>query len=261
MPTAIKAWPPWPDFSISDSNDTKDPDFLAIKKTVIAEYGGDALRQTWIQVCQDLQVVTDEIVEKGNTIIPVLDTAQILSKGFSDAEKAEVKRIGSFICRATLLENETNVLYKNMSTYVAYNKSSIQAWPKESPSMLILYNSPTQNAIRSHPNHLNLQRKLDELWHGYDISGSTSPEPLVYLDGLRDRAPGQPFLGLGPHIDAGSLCRWADPSYRKVYDKIFRGFPEDHDAFDIVNATMLIRRCSKGLHTRLSFGPSRDGPH
>jgi len=99
--------------------------------------------------------------------------------------------------------------------------------------MLILYNSPTQNTIRSHPNHLSLQSKLNGLWHGYDAAEDTSPEPLVYFDGLRDRAPGQPFLGLGPHIDAGSFCRWVDPAYRKVYDDIFRGSPETHDSFDI----------------------------
>lgn len=39
--------------------------------------------------------------------------------------------------------------------------------------------------------------------------------------------------GLGPHIDAGSLSRWADPTYRKVYAKIFAGYPEEHDAFDM----------------------------
>lgn len=39
--------------------------------------------------------------------------------------------------------------------------------------------------------------------------------------------------GLGPHIDAGSLSRWADPTYRKVYDKIFAGVPEEHDPFDM----------------------------
>lgn len=233
MPATTREWPAWPEFTAADATHIKEPDLLSIKKTVIAEYGSEALFQSWIKVCHELQAVTEEIVEKGSRIIPVFDTAEILSNGFSEAQQAEVQRIGAFICRATIPEAETNSHYDDMTKYVAENKKSIQAWPKESPSMLILYNSPTQNAIRSHPNHLNLQRKLNGLWHNYDASNDTSPEPLAYLDGLRDRAPGQPFLGLGPHIDAGSLCRWADPAYRKVYDNIFRGRPEAHDSFDI----------------------------
>lgn len=50
---------------------------------------------------------------------------------------------------------------------------------------------------------------------------------------MRIRPPGKPFYGLGPHIDAGSLCRWADAGYRKVYDSIFSGFPERFDAYDL----------------------------
>lgn len=93
--------------------------------------------------------------------------------------------------------------------------------------MLMMYDSPVQNSIRTHPNQLKLQRILNELWH--DTSGTTSSDPLIYLDGIRDRPPRQSFLGLGPHIDAGSLCRWGDPAYRRVYSHIFSG---NHNAFD-----------------------------
>ncbi|KAH7069734.1 hypothetical protein BKA63DRAFT_88160 [Paraphoma chrysanthemicola] len=232
MPSVMREWPPWPEFTSPDSLDGK-ASLLSMKKAIIAEYGADTLRQSWIKVCNELQAITDEIVEKGNGIIPIFDTAHVLADGFTESDQAEIKRIGAFICRSTIPEDETNALYDDMSRYVSDNNASIQAWPKESPSMLILYSSPTQNTIRSHPSQLGLQLKLNELWHGYDASEGTSPEPLAYFDGLRDRAPGQPFLGLGPHIDAGSLSRWADPAYRKVYDSVFRGKPENHDSFDI----------------------------
>ena len=58
-------------------------------------------------------------------------------------------------------------------------------------------------------------------------------EPILYPDALRFREPGQEFLGLGPRIDGGSLCRWADRNYRLTYDKIFSGCPEDFDPFEI----------------------------
>ncbi|KAL3481568.1 hypothetical protein BJX99DRAFT_218516 [Aspergillus californicus] len=225
-----KQWPAWAEYT-QDTADTQDPEFLAIKKSIIAEYGADALRKSWVKVCTELRTITDEIVKKGNDIIPVVDTAEVLQHGFTDAQQDEIKRVGTFICRGTVPEDETKTLYSNLKTFISENEGSIKAWPKESPSMFIIYNSPTQNSLRSHPNHLKLQRRLNELWH--DSTGETSAEPLVYLDGVRDRAPGMPFLGLGPHIDAGSLCRWADSTYRKVYDGVFSGNPEEFNPYDM----------------------------
>lgn len=232
MPGTTREWPAWPEFTKPGVDEAKDPEFLSIKKAVIAEYGAEVLRQSWIKVCRDLEAVTDEIAAKGSSIVPSFETTQILSKGFTDSQRSDAQRIGAFVCKATIPQPEAETLYKNVATYISDNKHSIQSWPVESPSMFILYNSPAQNTIRSHPNHIALQRRLNELWHNYDDE-DTSSEPLAFFDGIRDRAPGQPFLGLGPHIDAGSLCRWADPNYRKVYDNIFRGNPEVHDPYDI----------------------------
>lgn len=47
------------------------------------------------------------------------------------------------------------------------------------------------------------------------------------------RPAGSPFLGLGPHVDAGSLCRWADPEYRHAYRAVFSGNPSEHDCYDL----------------------------
>ncbi|KAL5337422.1 hypothetical protein BJX70DRAFT_399725 [Aspergillus crustosus] len=231
MPGVNRTWPAWAEYTYKGATEAHDPEFLDVKKSIIVQYGSDALRRSWIKVCNDLRSITDEIVEKGNAIIPIFGTDKVLREGFTDAEREEIKRIGTFVCRGTVPEDETKAHYDDLKQFLVNNEGSIQGWPKDNPSMLILYNSPTQNALRSHPNHLRLQRRLNELWH--DSTGDSSPDPLVYLDGVRDRGPGVPFLGLGPHIDAGSLCRWADPTYRKVYESIFAGTPEDHDPYDL----------------------------
>jgi hypothetical protein len=80
---------------------------------------------------------------------------------------------------------------------------------------------------------LRLQRELNSWWHDDNDTPATSPDPLAYADAVRIRAPGVPFTGLGPHMDAGSMCRWVDPAYRKVYEKIFSGNPELHDYYDM----------------------------
>lgn len=233
MPGRTQVWPPWPEFSTQGLDKAENQDFTTAMKTILVEYGAENIRKSWIKVCRELRTITEEIAQKGSDIIPIFVTDEVLNNGFTDDQRAEVQRVGAFVCRATIAEAETKVHYKNLTKFTAANKSAIKAWPADNPSMLILYNSPTQNAIRSHAKHLILQTRLNELWHNYNTADETSPEPLLFLDGIRDRPPGKPFLGLGPHIDAGSLCRWADPSYRKVYDHIFSGNPEAHDAFDI----------------------------
>ncbi|KAH6889332.1 hypothetical protein B0T10DRAFT_487780 [Thelonectria olida] len=231
MPGQVRQWPAWPEHTKQGSQEAGDEDFLATKRAIIDQYGADALKQSWIAVCNELKTVTDEIATKGQSIVPVLTADEILKHGFTDDQKSEMKRIGAFVVRGVLSQPETTSHYADLRKYVAKNKGKINGWPKESPSMLMLYDSPTQNAIRAHPNHLRLQRMLNELWH--DSTGETSPEPLIYLDGARDRPPKQAFLGLGPHIDAGSLCRWADVTYRESYKHIFSGNPRLHDPYDL----------------------------
>ena len=97
--------------------------------------------------------------------------------------------------------------------------------------MYNIYYSPTQVAARSHPNQLKVQQVLNGWWHG--SSGTASSNPLSYADAVRIRPPGIPFYGLGPHIDAGSLARWADPTYRSVYSPVWEGHPEDLDLYDL----------------------------
>ncbi|KAK1995203.1 DUF1479-domain-containing protein [Colletotrichum falcatum] len=200
--------PAWDEYTEQGETESKDTDFANAKKSIIAHYGAEALTKSWLAVCQRLETVTEETISKGCGMVPVLDAADLLGNGFTGEKKAEAKRIGSFVVRGLVGKSEAIQHCTDLRKYVADNKGKIQGWPAESPSMLMLYDSPVQNALRGNPNHLRLQRLLNELWHNFDEE--TSSEPLVYYDGIRDRPPRQDFLGLGPHVDAGSLCRWAD---------------------------------------------------
>ncbi|KAF3019262.1 hypothetical protein E8E14_005507 [Neopestalotiopsis sp. 37M] len=229
----VSQWPAWPEYGNETSKD-KDQDFIAAKQAVIAEYGKENLIKSWIATCKELESVTDEIANKGNAIIPVISMDDVLKNGgFTKEQKSQVKRTGCFMVKGVIPHQEAKNMYASLQQYVADNREDVKGWPAESPSILRIYDSPAQNAVRAHANQLTLQRHLNGLWH--DETGQTSPAPLVYLDGVRDRPPHQPFLGLGPHIDTGGLCRWADPATRRVYGRIFGGGggPDAHDAFDL----------------------------
>ena len=44
---------------------------------------------------------------------------------------------------------------------------------------------------------------------------------LSYADRVRRREPGDDTLGLSPHCDAGSIERWTDSYYQKIYKDYF----------------------------------------
>jgi hypothetical protein len=225
------AWLAWREFTQTDKTSLSEAEGLAIKHAIAAEYGQEAMRRSWLKTCERLKGVTNRIASQRSSAVPAFDAPRILKDGFSTEEVSLVKESGCCIIRGAIQEVEAKSFYKDVKTYIDNNQSKIKGWPAASPSMLLLYDSPTQIALRTHPNQLSLQKCLNQIWHGY--MEDTSPQPLLYSDGLRNRPPGQAFLGLGPHIDAGSLARWADPAYRAVYHQIFSGNPELHDCYNI----------------------------
>ena len=60
----------------------------------------------------------------------------------------------------------------------------------------------------------------------------------LYADRLRQREPGDDTLGLSPHVDGGSVERWLDPGYRKVYRHLLSGDVGSYDPFDAAFRTV-----------------------
>ena len=71
---------------------------------------------------------------------------------------------------------------------------------------------------------------LDRLWK---YEGVFNPDrQCTYADRVRRRQPGDKTLGISPHMDAGTVERWIDPGYQKVYEHIFAGDWRGYDPFD-----------------------------
>lgn len=117
--------------------------------------------------------------------------------------------------------------------YVASNQSKVKAFPADNPAVYELYWTPTQVKARAHSNVLKTQAFLSSLWHSSDPSSEISTTyPLSYADRFRIRKPGDAKFALGPHTDGGSVERWEDAEYSRVYSKILQGKWEEYDAFD-----------------------------
>ena len=234
MPAETVEWPPWKEFVLDKSVSEqyqKDNDYTTSKKAVIEEFGEDALRKSWLKTCAELEKVTEEIEAKGSKIMPEITLQEVLQNKVSDETKDEIKRVGCFIVRDVIPKQEADGLFRDLKQFMETNRSLVKGWPEATPSILRLYSTPTQNTARTPPNQLQLMRWINSLWHWTDPE--VSADPLLYADAVRVRPGKSPFLGLGPHIDAGSLCRWGDKHYRRVYESIFSGNPEKHDCYDM----------------------------
>lgn len=159
-------------------------------------------------------------------------------------------------------------LKESLFDYISRNKNRVKAFPPDSPAVYELYWTPSQVAARSHPNLLSTQKFLQSLWYSSDSASQLSTaHPLTYADRLRIRSPGDVKFTLGPHIDSGSLERWEDPEYAKVYERILQGDWESYDPYDAkhrINAKMDLYngagacsmfRCFQGWLSMSSTGP------
>jgi hypothetical protein len=235
MTTRTSTWPTgWPTFTPND-HDPFDTYSNELKASIIAEYGASALRESWIKTCNALAGITSRIRTMGDASIPVFSYEEVIAADHGPALR-EMKAAGCFIIRGVVSIDEAAQEFEELQTFIADNRESITGWPAESVAIYHLYSSPTQLRLRTHSRHLKLQRLLNSLWGDKSYSNkelTATFEPVLYPDGFRIRAPGQDFLGLGPHIDAGSLSRWADDQYRRTYSKILSGKPEEYDPYEM----------------------------
>lgn len=164
MPGVIAEWPAWPEFVYTKSAEgLEDADYHAAKDAIIKEYGQAALTQSWLKTCAELENVTEEIIQKGRDIIPIIPYEGIESGAVSEEMVARLKKTGCFVVRDVIPRETVDKLFTDLKEYTAVNKGQYTAWPVDNPSIFNLVNTPTQNAARSHPNHLKLVRWINAL--------------------------------------------------------------------------------------------------
>ena len=97
-----------------------------------------------------------------------------------------------------------------------------------------MYWSKPQIKARQSENLAKVKSWLNNLWKfNFGEKKVFNPnKDLVYADRLRRREPGDLTLGLSPHCDAGSVERWIDVSYQKIYKPIFSDNFENYDPFN-----------------------------
>jgi hypothetical protein len=103
-----------------------------------------------------------------------------------------------------------------------------------SPQIYSLYWSKPQVSARQSDELARVRVALNRVWRqpSTGVPAFDAARECTYADRLRRRQPGDTTLGLSPHADGGSVERWCDPAYQRVYGEVLFGDPTRYDPFD-----------------------------
>ncbi len=175
--------------------------------------------------------------------VPVIDFRDLDRPGAADIER--VKRAGCAIIRGTLSRDEVIEQDEALGRYITDNgyyetefdpgkDQYFGELQSSRPQIFGIYWSPTQIWARQHPHLAKARSFMNRLWIS-ESEGYKHFDPdreCTYADRVRRREPKSASLGLSPHVDAGSVERWLDESYQKVYRHIFNNNFSRYDPFD-----------------------------
>ena len=178
------------------------------------------------------------------SIIPEISFNQISNRNTQIVES--IKKRGCVIIRDVFENLTIERLNNDLEKYIEENnyyddqkmKSGLDNYfsdlKSSKPQIMGLYWSKAQMEIRHSENMLKVKKWLNNLWiyknDEYEVFDPS--KELSYADRVRRREPGDNTLGLSPHCDAGSVERWSDDYYQKIYKDIFSDNFLKYNPFD-----------------------------
>jgi hypothetical protein len=180
---------------------------------------------------------------RGERIVPELEYKDIAAGRVPESATREVRRRGCAVVRRVFPRAQAEEWDQELGHYIA-EKTGVEAESAPDryfsalesgrPQIFGVYWSRPQIAARQSESLARTRAYLNNLWisrRGDEIYFDPSRE-CTYADRIRRREPGDATLGLSPHIDAGSIERWIDPAYRRVYRRVLAGDWRSYDPFD-----------------------------
>jgi hypothetical protein len=183
--------------------------------------------------------------ETGEPVIPIVHYSDVRAGGVPPELIAKIRDRGACVVRRTFAPEQAEAWDKEIAQYVDENgldaKLANAAEDKyfgtlasAKPQIYGIYWSRPQVQARQAESLTQVRIFLNKLWKA-ESEGQQhfNPEEVpVYADRIRRRPPGSASLGLSPHVDGGSVERWLDENFRKVYRHVFSGNWQEYDAYD-----------------------------
>ncbi len=182
----------------------------------------------------------------GDPIVPSVAYDDILADKVPAETVAAIHRHGCAVVRGVFPRAQAEAWDAELLDYVQSNnyveKSKAKAGLDQyfstlksgKPQIYGIYWSRPQMQARQAESMELTREWLNRLWL-WQSGGTQHFDPsrnLTYADRIRQREPGDATLGLSPHMDGGSVERWLDPSFHRVYRHVFSGNWRDHNPWD-----------------------------
>jgi hypothetical protein len=222
-------------------------DIVAFKRAMAERR--PALKQAFAELEDHVRREADEIqadAAAGRDVIPQIDFAAIRDGRVTDAFREAVRRRGCAIIRGVFPRAQIEAWNQELGEYLESNGYYEREKEKRGldqyfstlaagkPQIFGIYWSKPQVLARQDPNLAQTRAFLNRLWRVDGPDGQVFNPDLecTYADRTRRREPGDKTLGLSPHMDGGSVERWIDPGFQKVYQAVFSGNWREYDPFD-----------------------------
>jgi hypothetical protein len=205
----------------------------------------DALRRAYADVKSHINRAVDGIardVAARRPVVPEVEYRGIREGTVSEEVRRAIRSSGCVVIRGVFPPALATEWFAEVGEYLETNRYEEREVEKRSldkyfsalkagkPQIFNLYWSRPQVMARQDARLAETRAFLDRLWK---YQGAFNPDlQCTYADRLRRRQPGDKTLGLSPHMDAGTVERWIDPGYQKVYENIFAGDWRGYDPFD-----------------------------
>lgn len=183
--------------------------------------------------------------DRGEDVIPEIQFSDIAGHRVTAEQISIVKARGACVIRNVFPRQQVEEWDEDIARYVERNnldkRLENRAEDKyfgqltsSKPQIYGVYWSKPQVLARQSASLTDARVFLNELWRN-ESEGQVHFDPSrvpVYADRLRRRPPGSASLGLSAHCDGGSVERWIEGNFRKVYRHVFNGNWRDYDPFD-----------------------------
>ncbi|HKD06002.1 MAG TPA: DUF1479 domain-containing protein [Bryobacteraceae bacterium] len=223
------------------------PDAIGAAKQALRRQN-PAYSQTFREVEAKISREVAEVVadrESGGTVIPTVQYADIAAGRVTHAAKDYIRRRGACVIRHVFSADQATEWDNDLGRYVETNRlderlaraaedNYFGALASSKPQIYGIYWSRPQVLARQSESLTTARVFLNTLWKA-ESEGRVHFDPSqtpAYADRIRRRPPGAASLGLSPHVDGGSVERWLEANFRKVYRHVFSGDWRRYDPFD-----------------------------
>lgn len=229
----------------ADINDTVDVtgQIVAFKRSLAPRR--DLLKRAYGEVKDFVSRAADAIQSEaaaGRPVVPEVNYRDIRDANVSDATGSAIRRTGCAVVRGVFPASVASDWFAELGEYLDTNRYEEREVEKRGldkyfdalkagrPQIFNVYWSKPQVSARQDPKLAETRAFLNRLWR---YEGVFDPDrECTYADRVRRRQPGDETLGLSPHMDAGTVERWIDSGFQRVYREVFAGNWRGYDPFD-----------------------------